>query len=253
MYLDTAYRISSLVSNPNTFGVLMAFGIILGMLLHSQHQIQWFEFYPGALLFIATIIFSGSRNAFFVVFLGVAILLFMLKFDIGNFKKDRLKLFASGIAVVILVFFMWRAIPDWMFSNITVHLVHGSLSLRVLLWQSALQEIINHPFMGIGVGVFPNVIGNKLLGVDGFIHTHNIIFNILVDMGVIGFIVAIYFLYYLLRSAHLRSPIIAVPLLLIFMSQLFDYFMHDIVFAVIAMFFFALAGNSGLTPIEQSS
>ena len=89
---------------------------------------------------------------------------------------------------------MW-AIQDRVTDDIkNASLNMGSIAFRVLLWQSAWQMFLDNPVLGIGFDNF--VLHNvstayfpflKALGGEG-LYVHNVYLQILVEMGLIGFL-----------------------------------------------------------------
>ncbi len=117
------------------------------------------------------------------------------------------------------------------------------LNVRILLWKAAIHEIIKSPIIGMGIQVFEKRVGMQIFKIDNY-HTHNLLLNILVSTGVPGLLLAFLMVYSLLKKADFYSPIIGIPVIIIFSGQIFDFFFHDFTFIAIAFYFLAEAGNS---------
>ena len=105
------------------------------------------------------------------------------------------------------------------------------------------MKIRKRPITGVGIEVFEKVIGKRIRKEEGY-HTHNLFLNILVELGIPGFLLFLIFIYSLLKRADWFSPIIGILLILIFAAQMVDFFMHDFTFTTIGLYFLAEAGNS---------
>jgi O-antigen ligase len=118
-------------------------------------------------------------------------------------------------------------------------------SARTTLAKEAIGNIIKRPFTGVGLGVFAEHIQSSSSWGGKGVHTHNLVLNILVELGIPGFILSLTFLWSLLKKAKLNKAIISIPVIIIFASQITDYFMlHDSTFTILAVYFLAEAGNS---------
>uniref|UniRef100_A0ACD5H4F6 O-antigen ligase family protein n=1 Tax=Desertifilum tharense IPPAS B-1220 TaxID=1781255 RepID=A0ACD5H4F6_9CYAN len=111
---------------------------------------------------------------------------------------------------------------------------------RVVLWKDALQAFSQKPLTGIGVGVFAEHIGWKHTERSGF-HAHNIFLSVLVELGIPGLLLSIVLLFNLIPFSVLKQELIGIPLILIFASQQFDFFINDSTFVVLCTYFLANA------------
>lgn len=239
--VDT-YR-ASLLFNVNPFGVLMFFGIFLGLVLYANDgnkTLSRYWFYLGSISFSTTAILSGSRNAWFVLIVGV---LFARLYRVIKIK-DIITVIIASLGLLFIMVLLSKGSMDF-FAIMNARFIEtfqNGLGERVLLWKQAIVEFYQHPIFGIGMEVFSKHIGTKVLG--GNYHTHNIILNILVELGIVGFTIALLFIAILLRRANISNSIVAIPLALLFVSQMFDYFFFNAVFMNILLYFMAFACNS---------
>jgi hypothetical protein len=115
---------------------------------------------------------------------------------------------------------------------------------RIRLWQATLKAAINIPFTGIGIQTFQaSGIGKKINGI-GFLHAHNIILNILIELGIPGLLLSFIFITSLLRKARWSDPLVVIPFIMVFAGQMFACYIHDFTFTTIVFYFLAEAGNS---------
>ena len=233
-------RVSSLMQNPNPFGSLMSLGVIYSILLRKDETINGAEFTISIILFIICAFLSGSRNAVFVLLMGF---IFLAAHQELKFTKRALKwLIPIAVALVFCIFFLSIYYGDQV-NYLASHYLHGEGSRRILIWKRALYEIVHHPISGIGIEVFSKHIGIEISGTDIY-HTHNILLNILVELGIVGLILSLLFVYNLLKGLNFKDAKIAVPITMILVSQIFDYYSHDVTYAAISLYFLALAANS---------
>jgi O-antigen ligase len=229
-------RVASLMQNPNPFGSLMSLGVIYSILLRKDGTLYRSEFIIGTILFTLFAFLSGSRNAVIVLLMGLIILAAYREI---KFTKEILKwlIFISGVIYLYYIYLGDHA------NYILHHYLHGESSYRILIWKRALYEIAHNPIFGIGIEVFSKHIGTQVLGQDIY-HTHNIVLNILVELGVVGLILSLLFIFNLFKGINYSDPRITMPILMIFAAQIFDYYLHDVTYAAIVFYFMAVAANS---------
>jgi O-antigen ligase len=232
-------RVSSLMQNPNPFGALMSLGIIYSILLRKDETINRAEFIISMILFAICAFLSGSRNAVFVLLAGITILFIYREISLG---KNIMKWIISLTSGCLFLFFIYIISEDQS-RYIMQHYVHGEGSDRLLLFNRALHEFAHRPITGIGIEVFSKHIGTQVLGRDVY-HTHNIILNIMVELGAVGLILSIFTIYYILKGVNFRVHKIAIAVIIIFVSQMFDYYFHDVTYAAVSFYLMASAANS---------
>ncbi|MBD2519530.1 O-antigen ligase family protein [Nostoc sp. FACHB-973] len=253
-------QIGSIMQNPNQFGVIMGIGLCLSLILEKQNKISQIELYISEFLFLISLAFSASRNAWIIFIFGIIILLIC---KIINFKKM--------IFIMSLWLFCILSIPvstyriglgdSKIFPLINLFLGNpieialpspvGTALSRFALWQAALSETIKRPVTGIGIGVFAEYIGVKVFGAKGF-HAHNIFLNVLVEQGVPGLLIFINFLVRIASKVKYANPVAIVPIMMFLASQIPDFFAEDYTFTTIEFYFLAAAINSRKVVSENS-
>ena len=263
--LDSFYpRISSLMQWPNQFAVVMAIGVSLAIILYKNRAISKFEFYLSLVLFLADISLALSRNGWLMLFLVIFLLWLyriinikeiiiimsiwifcMLLFPLPTYRlgiKD-----SNVFPLMNTVMHIRGGEPQITVQNPTVKAVAiaSDPSARTTLAKEAIGNIIKRPFTGVGLGVFAEHIQSSQSWGGKGVHTHNLVLNILVELGIPGFILSLTFLWSLLKKAKLNKAIISIPVIIIFASQITDYFMlHDSTFTILVVYFLAEASNS---------
>ena len=276
-------QIGSILQNPNQFGVLMAIGATLTLILYQKKIISTIYCYISEVLLIISIAISTSRNAWLVFILGL-LLLKQIKI-INNVK------FVSVSLLLIICILLYPAanyklgfinpnilprfeLLNQNFSNpssletkipnpqTTVNLVSQQNSIdteisnpqttalsRLALWKAAIIAMTKQPITGIGLGVFAEHIGTQVFGVKGF-HAHNIFLNIGAELGLPGLLMFSGFVFKI-ASGLKPSNFVTVPILLFLASQMFDFFIEDYTFTTIELYFLSLAVISG-TKVERT-
>jgi len=235
----------------------MGIGIPLGLMLHKDKSISDFEFYFRTFVFTAVASLTASRNAWLFLLFGI---LLARLYRVITLRKG---LFIVGFLVLCILFFPISThqlgIRESKIFPLSNHVIGKTLveelkspdlltpletsRLRLVLWKAAIDEIIKKPITGMGIQVFDKIIGKQIRMKDGY-HAHNLFLNILVDLGISGFLLVLIFIYSLLKRADWYRPIIGIPLVMVLAAQLLDFFMHDFAFTSVGLYFLAEAGNS---------
>ncbi|MCC5610371.1 hypothetical protein LC612_27365 [Nostoc sp. CHAB 5834] len=77
-------EIGSIMQNPNQFGVIIAIGLCLSLILEKQNKISKIELYVSELIFIISLAFSASGNGWLIFIIGMFLLLI---YKIISFRK----------------------------------------------------------------------------------------------------------------------------------------------------------------------
>ncbi|MEH2158677.1 O-antigen ligase family protein [Nostoc sp.] len=245
-------QIGSIMQNPNQFGVIVAIGLCLSLILAKQNNISKLELYISEFVFLVSLALSASRNSWLVFIFGMFLLL------IYKIISIRKMIFIMGLWLLCII-----SIPvstyriglghSKIFPLVNLFLTNpneivlpspvGTALSRFALWQAAIIETIKRPITGIGVGVFAEHIGVKVFGVKGY-HAHNIFLNVLVEQGIIGLLLFANFLVRIASHVKYANPVTIIPIMMFLASQLPDFFAEDYTFTTIEFYFLAAAINS---------
>ncbi|MCC5623175.1 O-antigen ligase [Nostoc sp. CHAB 5715] len=250
-------EIGSIMQNPNQFGVILAIGLCLSLILEKQNKISKIELYVSELIFIISLALSASGNGWLTFMLGMFLLLI---YKIISFRKmiyltsflflcivtipvstQKIGLADSKIFPLINVFSENSNLVNpnkKMFNTI----IRTSLS-RFEIWQAAINETIKNPLTGIGIGVFPEQIGVKVWGHKGY-HAHNIFLNVLAEQGIPGLLLFTNFLVKITLKLKYANSLVTVPMIMFLASQMPDFFAEDYIFTTIEFYFIAAGINS---------
>jgi O-antigen ligase len=178
------HRIAAVFSHPNYFGTITATVIIICAykILTSQES-RWF-FYATAMMNVISLYLCKSMFAFGEVFIGIAVLLIML-------KKHRLFMIwiAGAVIGAFLVFYIGiDLIPR--LNDITL-----TLQIRQNIWRLAIDQIKRNPFFGHGFMSF-SFLYDASFRSNMIPHSHSIYLDMLLNFGITG---SVLFIWYFIR------------------------------------------------------
>lgn len=207
-----AYRVPSLVGNPNFSSWFVAVLVPFGLLALSRARrllplLSWIGFI--FLSFWSLVMFS-SRGAILAAGVGVAMLIGVL----FCLKKIRQASVVLGVAAVsVAIFYQYYTIYRPSIREDVVNIAaDSSASERFIAWHMAGEAWRAHPVFGLGPGNFDQFYWEKLPstlmgGGQYFDDAHNLLFVLLADLGLPGFILFCALLGFaaVVCVAHLRS------------------------------------------------
>lgn len=179
-------RVVSLFENPNMLAVflVMAFPFLLALCVKAKEANAKFLTKALVVIFILCIIFTWSRAAWIAVIVGI--LLFAALCTTKAFRIFGMVLLGLPLLPIILPTSILER-----FLSIS-NLADSSIAYRIYTWQGTLNAIKDYLFFGIGYGdsafqtVYPSY---SFSGIEAAPHSHSLILQILLCMGVIGFLV----------------------------------------------------------------
>ncbi len=168
--------------NPNELGTIWAFGLVMAMYLIVNGSKIFLFFIP---LSAFTILLTGSRTALILlVFVGLCTLWMMFKYKV-RFRK------LITISLILASIFIVSQLPQEQLdrlSTIQYELSGGTLNGRTGIWDSGIETFKDSPILGVGSGSFLEAsIENSETGIE--FAAHNSYLSVLVENGLIGFIV----------------------------------------------------------------
>ena len=181
------FGVEDINANYIAYSVASAFPVLFVLLATKKRDLPWraFACIWMVVCFLA-LLYTGSRGAMISVFLtGIAMIFPQRRRQIGRLI---LLLITVGISFFIAALFLPDAITS-RFGFLSVlagkSVKSVDLSYRLDNWPFALQMFYSNIVRGIGVGAFESVSPLNL-------RVHNIPLSLLVELGLIGFI--LYFL-----------------------------------------------------------
>lgn len=184
------YRYSAFGFNANDLSLVLALAVPIAWylsLLHGRIFATWFfrSYVPFAFFAITL---TGSRGGF--VSLMVA-LLFLL------WSYVHLSIRAKGVLAVALFFIgFWvlKLIPSYSWERLATtggEVATGTLNYRTTIWANGIQIFFDNSLFGVGAGGFQEAVG---LYIGNTHAAHNLFLSILVEVGLIGFVIFIFVL-----------------------------------------------------------
>jgi hypothetical protein len=179
---------------------------VFGALGQSNHYATY--------LMISVIAFLYFRNLLFIVPLfGLLIsdsrsaILYLVFFTFCYFlyvHKQAYKIWLPILLSVLIV------------GGITV--VQANDVVRLWLWKEAVVAFFSAPLLGIGIGNFAIQYNNQMVT-----HSHNLIFQLLVETGVVGLTLILLWAFAVLRSIRIKPLVLVTSLGIIGIHSFLEY------------------------------
>jgi len=182
---DLTVRVFGTFENPNLFAeyLIMIFPIVYGKILYSNKISKKILFGTLSLIMFVALLMTASRAGWLGFVFGLLIFVLVLNFKI---------IFPMGILGLMAIPFM----PDSIIHRIKTI---GSLSdssnyYRYSLWKSTIAIVKDFWQTGIGFGYlsFRSVTPYYIKNMAPY-HTHNTYLQVLVEFGVVGFVLFLLF------------------------------------------------------------
>ena len=190
-FSDIGGRVTGGFGNPNVFSIylLLVFPISLVMLCKGKESLESRLFAFLCLCAeLLCLILTWSRGAWLGAMLSI--FLFLLFFS----HRTRRWLLIIPIPVFVVCFYLPHNIVN-RFQSIG-NLSESSIQYRLFVWKGVWRMLCHHPF-GIGMGreaFTAHYLPYAVKGTETVIHTHQIFFQILCELGIIGLILFLSFL-----------------------------------------------------------
>ncbi|MFC1668027.1 O-antigen ligase family protein [Chlamydiota bacterium] len=176
-------RLTASFSHPNNLGgfIAITLPILMFSLLYYPFKTTRFSKRMGIMLLLFILVFitamTYSRGTWLALFLA-----FLLFFSLRDFKM----LFAGLLLLGIISFF----IPGFLSERIKdIFNIHNITSqMRLDTWKKALELSQMHPIIGNGLKSFSKIYEGG--------YVHNCYLQLLAEMGIIGLVLFIWFIFY---------------------------------------------------------
>lgn len=216
--LQEEERLGGEISNENTFGKVFAYGVIAGLYLVIYQKKYWSIIV--SFLFLGFSLASGSRKAILIIIIGVTLLLLI------RVGLKRPVAYIVILTIVISLLFFILQLPMFSVANerFTTLIFGGpndySTNTRNRMIAVGVDLFAQKPLTGWGIAGYASASGfNK--------YSHNNFIEILVNYGIIGFILyyAMHTYILLTLSARIKSaiPQQAMMFTIILTSLIMDY------------------------------
>lgn len=210
--------------NENQVGFFFAIAFLVAFYYGIVEKKVWFI--PISFIFAVVSLFSGSKKVVIVILIGLFLFLLLTRKPTFASFSVLILFIGAGIGLLVLSF-TWQPLYVVLGSRIEplLGLLFGgtmdeSTSIRWNMMQTGLAMFLENPLMGSGLGAFANAYEYQT-------YSHNNYIEILVSLGLVGFI-WIYgsLLWVLLKSvkvyfsAHRTNlSILAITLLLVLFAD----------------------------------
>jgi len=191
VYYSNMQRFSAGETNPDGFGFIMALGIPLAWYLAGSIgasgigrvlRVINYVYIPAAMLGIAL---SGTRTALLASVVGMA-------FGLASLTRLRL---AARVAIFVLlasiILFLLpyvQTLESFQRLGTTgTELTSGDLNNRTNNWSEGLASFVEHPLLGVGSNMYRSI-NNLQKTAEGKV-SHNSYLSVLVELGLIGFVI----------------------------------------------------------------
>ncbi|MBQ7596145.1 MAG: O-antigen ligase family protein, partial [Clostridia bacterium] len=219
-------------NNSNTFGIIMMYTVIMSFYkAYSLSKRRWYIIFAFAFL---CCVLSSSRKVFIVALICILIIMLLSK-D----KKFRLLHLLISFIIIIFGFFLifetdslyeiigWR-LENFFKYNTGEDVMEGSLPMRRFAIEFAKQLFKNKPILGYGYANC-SLLMSEMTYVKNAIYAHNNYYELLADLGIVGFIIYYSSHIYIgvrLIAKYFRenfSTVVLLPIILLTAKLVCDY------------------------------
>lgn len=185
-------------------------------------QVSSVHFYAGLVAFMLLLSFSGSRSGW--IYLGIMLVLSIW----WSFKhpSEKLRTISRKVSLIVLLLLPTFSLMQFLISlyshgevlvaadrlgELADTQTVGGLKARLYMWHQSLQLFLSHPWLGIGLAQTAWATYSRLdealpKGIDGvYENPHNLVVQLLSEVGIIGAIIVILPLLMWLKSV-IRKP-----------------------------------------------
>jgi O-antigen ligase len=198
------YSVYGTYVEENYTGSLLAIIFIVGVMkvYITKKNMLYSSIQLGIILF--GMLLTGCRAAILAVIAGL--LLFYLtsvRFSLKTVRTMSLML----LFIAVMLWIAYKYVPVWTWQRLFVNSYDDiSNNLRLRVWLQALQGFCAHPIHGWGVGNYSTI----LLGENGSIVAHNSYLAILVDGGIVYFLLMFSLIFPYIKEIFLKKkPLLA--------------------------------------------
>lgn len=174
------------LAQPNHFADQLWLACAAALYLFADGRLNRAYFVVAASVLLALSILSTSRSVFLYLIALVALSLAWQRRAAGADERKK-RLFAGAVAVLGLFVLLQLILAGSGFPTGAARLsdVSGT-SIRLRLWQTALDIFFAHPLLGAGIGQFSWQTFLAGLSWDGVVaeHAHNVVMQLLAEMGI---------------------------------------------------------------------
>lgn len=241
---DKSSLLTGAVYHHNPFGLFMAIGTIISLVLffdknnYTIFKYDKIVYFISLLTFLFTLFHSQSRSAW--VMFGIFSIGYMFLYIRNNGIDKKLFYTISSLLIMSIILFL---MDDNLSHRLTLLLQGNSSGRTSQIWPFTIDKIVDSPIFGYGINTY------KLLAVEApFSHhagVHNLSLEFLLYTGTIGFFIFLYLIGITLKESFSDRKIIyfilfsSYILLLQFDGSLIDSKLHLNIFILILFFIYS--------------
>lgn len=240
-------RIFSVFPDSHSFALFSLIGLIPLTYLWTQDGAFKKTYAFIGIFSLLSVILSGSRG-FWASAILIAVILILILVVI-KIKKYRQYIPLRSYFMILLIFFMLFPAGSLILSgsrigNMTDGGEYESLTLkraksilnfketsnkgRLEIWNATLNSFVKYPFLGVGVGNYPTVIGEPLESGRRGASAHNLYFDIAAEMGILGLVTFLLILWEIFKKARAQIAV-AKTVFLFYFIWILLYSLFDVV------------------------
>ena len=166
--------------SPNDLGFILALGIPVAWQLAIEGKRRWLRLinYAYVPLAVLSVVLTASRASFAAAMVGLIYVLVSLT-RVIPYLRAILVATTLGLLVLIFQYVPERAVERLESTSSVIE--GGDFNGRMRIWQQGLELFYPNPVLGIGSGAFST-------GVASGRAPHNLALSLLVEVGIVGFL-----------------------------------------------------------------
>jgi O-antigen ligase len=262
------YQVTSFFENRNPYGVVSV-GVFFWSLANLRQS--WILSSLGIITSLYSLEIAGSRNGIFTLVLCLLFLLILTFKQIRKVPTTFKLVLAATVVIGIVLSSINSKIVKYTkesfnrLQNVKTYSDLERLDLRFTFYNSALKFGLEKlPILGSGSKTFGlevisksedmTAYNNSYYKEHHFFHAHNALLTIWIEMGWVGLIAVLLFLWLWFRPSLRGPPLLMMPMMAVCVGQILDYFVWEIFFMAFQSFFFAhFAATITFQEMDQSS
>lgn len=174
---EPGYRCKAFFTNPNFFGTAIMLVILICAYKAVTHSKRVYLYYIAAVFNAVSIYLCGSMGLWFVLFIGILILLIL------NHEYKLLAVFMAIVACICVAIVM---IPELVPR---LNELLATTNNRVKIWSFAVEQIKEAPIFGRGFFSY-RFLYNEMVAVRPELYKaalcHNLLFESMLSFGIVG-------------------------------------------------------------------
>ena len=193
-------RLSVLGQDQNELSVLLSMGVVstFYLLLYSTGNSKLKLFYILNVIVLSFVILSTGSRTGFVILLSIGVVLFFLTKGV---KKVLYFVIAAVTIITLLIFVIPDSTTERLLQTIT-QIQDRDLTNRVEIWDMGIRAFQKEGafIQGVGFKTFPDLMQKHFHWAE---YPHNTYLVILIELGLIGFILYMTMIFIFIKKAYL--------------------------------------------------